>query len=80
MAPLTGMRLLFGSAPHFIIATSEERPLFMMNMGFRMEQMILCATQKGLGTCWIGGMFSEERIGRPDTSMYGTGGSRTWHS
>jgi len=63
MTPLTGTRLLFGSAPHFIVATSEERPLFMVNMGFRMEQMILYATQKGLGTCWIGGMFSEKRIG-----------------
>ena len=63
MTPLTGIRPLFGSAPHFIIATSEERPLFMENMGFRMEQMILYATQIGLGTCWIGGMFSEEKIG-----------------
>jgi len=71
MTPLTGTRWLFGSAPHFIIATSEERPLFMLNMGFRMEQMILFATQQGLGTCWIGGLFSEERI-RP---LLGLGGS-----
>ncbi len=63
MTPLTGTRLLFGSAPHFIIATSEEKPLFMLNMGFRMEQMILFATQHSLGTCWVGGMFTEERIG-----------------
>ncbi len=59
---LTGTRLLFGSAPHFIVATSEERPLFMLNVGFRMEQMVLYATQNGLGTCWIGGMFNEQRI------------------
>jgi nitroreductase len=63
MTYLTGARFLFGSAPHFIIATSEEKPLFMLNMGFRMEQMILFATQQGLGTCWVGGMFTEERIG-----------------
>ena len=62
MSPLTGTRLLFGSAPHFIVATSEERPLFMQNMGFRMEQMILYVTQVSLGTCWIGGMFNENRI------------------
>ena len=37
--------------------------MFMLNMGFRMEQMILSATGQGLGTCWVGGMFSEERIG-----------------
>ncbi len=63
MIIFTGKRWLFGSAPHFIIATSEEKPLFMLNMGFRMEQMILFATQQGLGTCWVGGMFTEERIG-----------------
>lgn len=63
MAFLTGTRFLFGSAPHFIIAMSEERPLFMLNMGFRMEQMILFATAQGLGTCWVGGLFTEERIG-----------------
>lgn len=59
----TGGRWLFGSAPHFIIATSEEKPLFMMNTGFRMEQVILFATAQGLGTCWIGGLFTEKRIG-----------------
>ena len=63
MTYLTGAGFLFGSSPHFIIATSEEKPLFMLNMGFRMEQMILFATQQGLGTCWVGGMFTEERIG-----------------
>ncbi|MBM3120437.1 MAG: hypothetical protein FJ006_13005 [Chloroflexi bacterium] len=63
MTFFTGRRWLFGSSPHFIIATSEEKPLFMLNMGFRMEQMILFATQQGLGTCWVGGMFTEERIG-----------------
>jgi nitroreductase len=63
MTYLTGARFLFGSSPHFVIATSEEKPLFMLNMGFRMEQMILFATEQGLGTCWIGGLFTEERIG-----------------
>jgi len=63
MTYLTGARFLFGSSPHFIIATSEEKSLFMLNMGFCMEQMILFATEQGLGTCWIGGLFTEERIG-----------------
>jgi nitroreductase len=63
MTFFTGGRWLFGSAPHFIIATSQEKPLFMMNMGFRMEQVILFATGLGLGTCWIGGLFIEKRIG-----------------
>jgi nitroreductase len=63
MTFFTGGRWLFGSAPHFIIATSEEKPLFMLNMGFRIEQMILFATGLGLGTCWIGGLFTEKRVG-----------------
>src|SRR4030042_1411016 len=63
MTFLTGGRWLFGSSPHFLIATSEETLLFMMNIGFRMEQVILFATAQGLGTCWIGGLFTEARIG-----------------
>ncbi len=59
----TGRQWLFGSAPHFIIATSEEKPRFMLNTGFRMEQVILFATTQSLGTCWIGGLFIEERTG-----------------
>jgi len=62
MTFLTGKQWLFGSAPHFIIATSQEKPMFMINMGFRMEQMILFAAGQGLGTCWIGGLFTEQRI------------------
>lgn len=63
MTFFTGGRWLFGSAPHFIVAVSEEKPYFMVNMGFRMEQLVLQATEEGLGTCWIGGMFTEKRIG-----------------
>ncbi|MBC8444776.1 MAG: nitroreductase family protein [Chloroflexi bacterium] len=49
-------------APHYIIATSQERPGFMENLGFCMEQLILTATAMGLGTCWIGGVFTEEKL------------------
>jgi nitroreductase len=59
----TGRQWLFGSSPHFIIATSEEKPGFMLETGFRLEQVVLFATRQGLGTCWIGGMFTEQRIG-----------------
>jgi nitroreductase len=62
MTYLTGRSWLFGSAPHFIIATSEEKPGFMLETGFRLEQVLLFATAQGLGTCWIGGLFTERRI------------------
>ncbi len=58
----TGRSWLFGSAPHFIIATAEEKTGFMLETGFRMEQLILLATTYGLGTCWIGGLFTEKQI------------------
>jgi nitroreductase len=58
----TGRSWLFGSAPHFIIASAEEKPHFMLDAGFRMEQVILFATMQGLGTCWVGGMFSEKTL------------------
>ncbi len=50
-------------APHFIVAVSEMTAGYMENMGFRMEQMILYATALGLGTCWMGGFYSRERVG-----------------
>jgi nitroreductase len=63
MTYLTGGSWLLGSAPHFIIATSEEKPGFMLETGFRLEQVMLFATVQGLGTCWIGGLFTEKQIG-----------------
>jgi len=62
MTYLAGRQWLFGSSPHFIIATAEEKPGFMLETGFRMEQVILLATAQGLGTCWVGGLFIEEQI------------------
>jgi nitroreductase len=53
---------VFTVPPHYVIAVSEERPGYMENLGFCMEQMILAATSLGLGTCWIGGMFSEASL------------------
>jgi nitroreductase len=53
---------MFTPPPHHIIALSQERPGYMENLGFRMEQMILAATDLGLGTCWIGGTFNKEEM------------------
>jgi nitroreductase len=53
---------LFTSAPHYILAVSQERPGYMENMGFCMQQLILAATAYGLGTCWIGGMYAEDDL------------------
>jgi nitroreductase len=50
------------NAPHYVIALSEERPGYMENLGFRMEQLILTATRAGLGTCWIGRALDEASV------------------
>jgi nitroreductase len=49
----------------------DGRPYYMLDMGISMEHLILAATEKGLGTCWIGGQFDEkvvrEALGIPDS-------------
>lgn len=59
---LAGIYGLFTSAPHYVIAVSQQRPGYMENLGFCMEQLILAATAQGLGTCWIGEMFLENDL------------------
>jgi len=59
---LAGLYGLFTSAPHYIIAVSQERPGYMENLGFCMQQLILAATARGLGTCWIGKMYAEDDL------------------
>jgi nitroreductase len=50
------------NAPHYLIALSTGRPGYMENLGFRMEQLILAATQAGLGTCWLGYTLDEASL------------------
>ena len=59
---LAGLYGLFTSAPHYIIAVSQERPGYMENLGFCMQQLILAATAQGLGTCWISELFAEDDL------------------
>lgn len=49
-------------APHYMVITAKEYQGYLVDCGFRFEQMILEATRRNLGTCWIGGMFREESI------------------
>jgi nitroreductase len=46
-------------APHYIVLGSREVEGYLVDAGFRFEQMILQATRKDLGTCWVGGSFRE---------------------
>jgi len=49
-------------APHYIVLASREREGYLTDAGFRFEQMILDATTRGLGTCWVGLMFKEASL------------------
>jgi nitroreductase len=49
-------------APHYIVLTSREGEGYLTDAGFRFEQMILEATQRGLGTCWVGLLFKEASL------------------
>ncbi|RPJ17277.1 MAG: hypothetical protein EHM30_04045 [Desulfobacteraceae bacterium] len=49
-------------APHYIVLASREREGYLTDAGFRFEQMVLDATARGLGTCWVGLMFKESSL------------------
>lgn len=49
-------------APHFIVLTSKEGEGYLTDAGYRFEQMVLEATRRGLGTCWVGLMFKEASL------------------
>ena len=65
-----GMTGLFGGygrvirAPHYIVLLARPGEGYLPDAGYRFEQMILEATRLGLGTCWVGGFFREERLSR----------------
>ena len=46
-------------APHYIVLAARETEGYLIDAGFRFEQMVLEATRRELGTCWIGEMFNE---------------------
>ncbi|MGD0916336.1 MAG: nitroreductase family protein [Thermodesulfobacteriota bacterium] len=52
----------FIRAPHYIVLVAIEGEGYLVDSGFRFEQMVLEATRMGLGTCWIGGMFKEASL------------------
>lgn len=51
-------------APHYIVITAHEHPGYLVDAGYRFEQLVLGATALGMGTCWIGGFFNETTVQR----------------
>jgi nitroreductase len=51
-------------APGFIIGAAGQAEKNLEDFGYRMEQIILFATDLGLGTCWLGGTFTRSSFAR----------------
>lgn len=49
-------------APHYVVLSSQETEGYLVDAGYRFEQLILEATRRGLGTCWVGGWFRESSL------------------
>jgi nitroreductase len=49
-------------APHYIVLVARESEGYLVDAGYRFEQMILEATRRGLGTCWVAGLFKETSL------------------
>ncbi|HYA86841.1 MAG TPA: nitroreductase family protein [Nitrospirota bacterium] len=49
-------------APHYLVLAARECDGYLTDAGFRFEQMVLDATSRGLGTCWVGLMFKEATL------------------
>ncbi|MFA6412853.1 MAG: nitroreductase family protein [Syntrophales bacterium] len=51
-------------AQFFIIGAVGKSEMAMEDFGYAMERNVLCATESGLGTCWLGGTFKRTGFAR----------------
>ncbi|OGO08564.1 MAG: hypothetical protein A3K46_02680 [Chloroflexi bacterium RBG_13_60_9] len=51
-------------ATGFIIGAAPRSEYYAEDFGYRLEQIILLATDLGLGTCWLGGTFTQSSFAR----------------
>ncbi len=49
-------------AQNFIVGATKKSKYDLENFGYVMEELILFATDLGLGTCWVGGTFKRSRF------------------
>ncbi len=49
-------------APHYLVLAATEADGYLADAGWRLEHAVVEATRRGVGTCWIGGMFSEPKM------------------
>jgi len=54
--------IIVGCADPTKAGDKDGKPYYMLDLGLSMEHLILAATERGLGTCWIGGQFDEKTV------------------
>lgn len=47
-------------APYYLLLFSEQKPEYLLNAGYLMEQIVLYLTTHGIGTCYQGMLKTEE--------------------
>jgi hypothetical protein len=55
---------VISGSPAFVIGAIARGPDAMADFGYCLEGIVLRATEMGLGTCWLGGIFDRGAIGR----------------
>ncbi len=50
------------NAPSYIVAVCDKTSTKLINAGVAIEKAILFCTEKGLGTCWLGGLFKRDEL------------------
>jgi nitroreductase len=54
--------IIVGCADPTKAGNKDGKPYYMLDMGISMEHLMLAATERGLGTCWIGGQLDEKPV------------------
>ncbi len=61
---MVGSYGLVNNAPHLLVGiVPEENDAALLDLGYVLEQVVLRATQLGLGTCWVTGSYDAQRAG-----------------
>ncbi len=55
---------LISGAPAYVVGAAPLAPGGMEDFGYAMEGIVLRATELGLGSCWLGGVFDRGRAAR----------------
>ncbi len=59
-------------APHYLLLFSEQKPEYLINAGYLMEQIVLYLTSHGIGTCYQGLLKADSSLTEDNKLVYVT--------